>query len=641
MVRFFVKRGHNGPARRGSIKFENVSVETPALLGHVGSELTDLKLVASDDALSAGEFPLLVSTGTLLSNEFSVPEDLLSRSLTLAPTLPGIPGLDANAAKTVLLQQLEIIKEWNYVSQCVLRIPSSISSEDLEELIPSFAEVGVHAASFLFNDELGDHDLKNIHLRSLLPRNWITVALGRIRPSMIPLLVYAGFDLIDAGYAEESANRLVRIWPLKNEQITSGTPSRYCACSYCTDLNVDNAHSELESVLVKHNLAIFRAQLSESTHTIQERGLRWLVETTTHSSPNVTAYLRKMDSQNYSFFEEFTPTGGSGDLPLIGPESYNSPAVRRFREKVANRYTPSEHKKLILLLPCSARKPYSDSKTHRRYSDALERTLGNKRDALSETIITSPLGIVPRELERMYPAANYDIPVTGDWDIEETAIAADALVTHLEKFSEDDVVIAHVSGGYLSVVRMAEERIKQSIIYTTSEGSPSSKVSLLALDETLSDLVSIKKIEGRRTLLEDTVRATADYQFGKGAGDILVPKNAKIGGKVYGTIIVRDQGTQLCAYKGNNGTISLTLDGAKRIAHLERYWAKFEGTTLDGSTLFAVGVNSADHGIRPGDEVIIKNAKDEIVGTGRSEMSGREMCDFDNGVAVKVRHKMR
>ena len=641
MERFLIKRGHNGPARRGSIQFKGFSLETPALAGHLESVHTDIQSVSMLKEIEGGDSPLLLSTGTLLSYDLSIPDDILSRSLVLAPSLSGIPGLSPDAAKTILIEQVEMIKEQNYNSQYTLRIPSSITLEDLEELIPSFVDAGVYSASFLFNDELGDHDIKNLRLRSLLPRHWLTIALGRIRPSMIPILFYAGFDIIDTGYAEEAANRLVRVWPLTNEQLTVGKPARYCTCSHCQQMNVNFSHSELESVILDHNLGVYKSQLSEALHAIRDRSLRRIVETSTHSSPGVTSFLRKIDSQNYEFFEEFTPTGGSGKLPLIGPESYNAPAVRRFREKVAKRYIPPAYKKLILLLPCSARKPYSDSKTLRRYAETLDRVLSNRRDSISETIVTSPLGIVPRELERIYPAANYDIPVTGDWDEEETSIAADALVTHLEKFNEDDVVIAHVSGGYLSVVRMAEERIKQSIIYTAHEDSPTRKVSLIALEETLLDLLDIKQLEGRRSLLEDTVRATADYQFGNGAGNVLVPKDAKVGGKVYGTIIIRDQGEQTCAYKGSNGTISLTLEGAKRIESLGKYWVKFEGTTLDGSTLFAVGVKSADYGIRPGDEVLIKSAKGEVVGVGRSEMSGREMCDFDNGIAVKVRHKTR
>ena len=34
-------------------------------------------------------------------------------------------------------------------------------------------------------------------------------------------------------------------------------------------------------------------------------------------------------------------------------------------------------------------------------------------------MVTSPLGLVPRDLEEVWPAGHYDIPVTGDWTRDE------------------------------------------------------------------------------------------------------------------------------------------------------------------------------------------------------------------------------
>ncbi len=48
----------------------------------------------------------------------------------------------------------------------------------------------------------------------------------------------------------------------------------------------------------------------------------------------------------------------------------------------------------------------------------------------------------------------------------------------------------------------------------------------------------------------------------------------------------------------------------------------------------------ADEAIRPGDEVIVLDPSGNVIATGKSEMSGREMCDFDNGRAVSIRHKV-
>ncbi|MHA2044234.1 MAG: DUF5591 domain-containing protein, partial [Candidatus Thorarchaeota archaeon] len=176
---------------------------------------------------------------------------------------------------------------------------------------------------------------------------------------------------------------------------------------------------------------------------------------------------------------------------MIGPESFNSPVVRRFRENVASRYTPPPGKQIVLLLPCSARKPYSDSKSHRRIAEVTSVVLGSIQPRVSEAILTSPLGLVPRELERIYPAAQYDIPVTGDWDTEEITVGAKALSTYLSKFDGSAVLIAHVSGGYLEIVRAAEPEIEQSIIYTTHESRATSRESLDNLQESLSELKDV------------------------------------------------------------------------------------------------------------------------------------------------------
>jgi len=361
-----------------------------------------------------------------------------------------------------------------------------------------------------------------------------------------------------------------------------------------------------------------------------------------HSSTAATSLLRKTDKSLFAFLEEFTPTSGQTNLSMIGPESYNSPTVKRFRDCLASRYAPPEHKKLVLLLPCSARKPYSESKSHRRFIKAIESAIGTTRSSVAEIILTSPLGVIPRELERLYPAAYYDIPVTGDWDAKETEIAAKALATHLQKFAESAVVVAHVSGGYLDVVKSAEDRVNQSIVYTTGQYSPSSFDSLQSLQNVLLDMREVLSLKGGPpALFEDTLRATADYQFGPGAGEALVPNGAKLGGKLYRMVVCRVNKEQTCAFIGDSGSLSLTLEGGRRLIPLHRYWVRFEGRKLEGGSVFAVGINEADSGIRPGDEVIVLNNQDEVIAVGRSEMSGREMCDFKKGKAVSVRHKVK
>jgi archaeosine synthase len=512
--------------------------------------------------------------------------------------------------------------------------------EILKSLLKDFHSRGVRAAAFTFNGLLGSEDLQSVAARSILPVSWVSLALGKISPTIIPLLHYVGFDIIDSGYAFAAASTQHRLWRNDIELIESGKPHRYCSCITCVSFNYED-ESRLTETLQNHNLDVFSEVQSESLNAMIAGRLRWLVESMTHVDPNHASFLRQVDKHVYAYLEEFTPTIGTGVIPLIGPESYNSPAVRRYRENLESRYTPPSEKKVIVLLPCSAKKPYSDSKSHRRFQESIENALGKTIGNVSQVILTSPLGIVPRELERIYPAANYDIPVTGDWDAEETQLGADALIAYLNKCDPEAIVVAHVSGGYLGIVRAAEAVVSQSIVYTTHEASASSWESRQALQETLVDLKEVLDLKGTPpSQLEEIMRATADFQFGLGASKLLIPDNARLGGKPYRQIVCRIDKEQVCSFIADSGSLSLTLSGAKLLVPLKRYWVRLDAPQVKGGSIFAVGITEADPDIRPGDEVIVLNNDDRVIAVGKSEMSGREMCELARGRAVSVRHKL-
>ena len=85
----------------------------------------------------------------------------------------------------------------------------------------------------------------------------------------------------------------------------------------------------------------------------------------------------------------------------------------------------------------------------------------------------------------------------------------------------------------------------------------------------------------------------------------------------------------------------MTLNGAEYLKPLECIKVHFDGVQLTGSSLFAIGVSNASHEIRPGDEVIIENIHEEIVGTGQAIMNGYEMGIANKGITVKIRRKRR
>ena len=101
-------------------------------------------------------------------------------------------------------------------------------------------------------------------------------------------------------------------------------------------------------------------------------------------------------------------------LMCMAETSLHEPAVLDWVKWMSTDYrAPQGMDRLLVLLPCSARKPYRFSKSHRRFIEAIG------TNAVHEVMVTSPLGLVPRDLEQVWPAQHYDLAVTGRWSADE------------------------------------------------------------------------------------------------------------------------------------------------------------------------------------------------------------------------------
>jgi len=142
------------------------------------------------------------------------------------------------------------------------------------------------------------------------------------------------------------------------------------------------------------------------------------------------------------------------------------------------------------------------------------------------------------------------------------------------------------------------------------------------------------------------VRSVADFQFGKGVGAKLFPRNVEIGySKRTGRIrYVFLEGKRLATLRPTDGLFSLSIAGAKRIAE-KPVFAKCFVTVknavskfiAEGGDVFAAHVIDANEEIHPKDEVIVINEQGEVLAVGKAVLSSEEMKAFKCGVAVKVR----
>ncbi len=445
------------------------------------------------------------------------------------------------------------------------------------------------------------------------------------QPSSLALLAYMGIDLFDSISAIISARNEILLFPtgnLNKKELTE-TP---CSCPSCSMIK-GKASELLFSQILNHNYFALIDELKLVRNAIALGNLRELVETRVRSNPNLVSILKILDFQYYNFLEERTPIIRKSKLLVTSKESLYRPEVKRFQERVISRFHKPISTKVLLLLPCSAKKPYLFSKSHKLFRERIFQ-LRNPH-AIHEVIITSPLGIVPRELELVYPASMYDIAVTGHWDEDEKKIIRNLLKKYLEMNVYDKVVL-HVPSNIRDFII---DLIDKPII--TCIDKPTSKESLNELSKILMNITrDYEKVSSIQKLYEN-ILTLACYQFGEKIAELLL-KNCKIKGKYpYQKII--DNGNQLGMITKERGFISLTMEGAKKIAHCGEYWVEIYDDFTPKGSIFAPGIKDADETIRIGDEVIVLQNK-KMCAVGVAQMNGTEMKETDKGEAVKTRH---
>jgi len=91
-------------------------------------------------------------------------------------------------------------------------------------------------------------------------------------------------------------------------------------------------------------------------------------------------------------------------LDGVGETYLTHPHYEVWHDYIIRWYTPPEGRTL-LFLPCSFRKPYSQSKTHHKIINVLKEEGGFGR---FHEVMLSSAGVIPREFENKYPFNSYD-----------------------------------------------------------------------------------------------------------------------------------------------------------------------------------------------------------------------------------------
>ena len=428
-------------------------------------------------------------------------------------------------------------------------------------------------------------------------------APGISGPDNCAVLSWFGVDLFDLSRSRiANANGLL---------LTSDGP-RYADQSLGEKVNME---AQLEHW--KYSIASLRSAIRSGT-------VRELAEKSSLTSPRSVERLRRHDSLTRSNKGRSTLTAvdNSGRrLRYNSPISRQDPLVNDWRKRVSEEHIPPGHQEqLLILLPCSAKKPYRLSQSHHRF---LRNIPSNRAHQI---MVTSPLGLVPRELEDLWPAAHYDIPVTGDWDSDELEMVSSMISKLCERVNYSEII--NHSGMDISADGV--------VCHNTRRGTAGSSDSLNELKNCVSGAIDRMDLEDKSEKQHRGEIMKARSRFMHGTDTWL--EGTTVSGRLPILSISKD-GEQLARWNPRDGRFAFSK---KSLPLLHESGCFPSVSILDDhdwkGDIFPTNLESVSGEIRSGEEIlVIQNGV--LIGSARAVSPGWEW-PLGPGRLAKARHRL-
>jgi 7-cyano-7-deazaguanine tRNA-ribosyltransferase len=426
---------------------------------------------------------------------------------------------------------------------------------------------------------------------------------GAGHPMIFSLAVLLGCDMFDSASYAKFARDGRMMFPEGTFHLNE-MKGLDCDCPACRQHTIESLQQlpeqERTRALALHNLHVSKREIDRAKRALLEGSLWELVEQRCRAHPALLDALRAL-ARHKKFLERYEPLSREGAFFYTGPESLDRPSAFRYEKRYFERYSKPPQQ-LGVVFP-DAERPYS-----RVYAKEM-REISRRADA--HFLVISPFGPVPMELDEAYPIAQSVFPRSRDRDTEERTREL------MERFSH-----GHEYG-----------------------------ISLLYEDEGTLEMIAALG-GGRSTFDLDLarVKAVADYQFGKGAGALLLDGKVDLV-KSKNTDKIRNvlvDGEHVLSMRAPDGFFSLRPPGARRL--MKGFPSPklrvivdedSEPFNREGKNVFCQFVKDCDPEVVPMDEVIVVNEKDDMLAVGRALMIREEMLAFRKGLAVRVREGVK
>lgn len=249
---------------------------------------------------------------------------------------------------------------------------------------------------------------------------------GAGHPFMFALAVALGCDMFDsAAYA---------IYAKENRYMTEAGTARLeeleyfpCSCPKCVSKTpkevLEMPSNERQVFLAEHNLYACIAELKRIKQAIKEGRLWEHLEFRAHTHPTLFQALKRL-KKYAEFIEKHSPTVKTSGIFFFSSVGLYRPEVVRHKDRLFERFTVSGNEKTVVLLPQTRVKPFHRSELYKRVVKVIGTVLGEKWfNNVNVCFYEAPFGVVPIELDEVYPLSQHETAMPPDSETVEFVAA--------------------------------------------------------------------------------------------------------------------------------------------------------------------------------------------------------------------------
>jgi 7-cyano-7-deazaguanine tRNA-ribosyltransferase len=180
-----------------------------------------------------------------------------------------------------------------------------------------------------------------------------------------------------------------------------------CSCPKCTKTTPKQAlelpPKEREVFLAEHNLYVCAAEMRRIKQAIRDGRLWEHMEMRAHSHPALLTAVKRL-AKYRDFIEKHSPSTKPSGLFFYNSLSLIRPEVVRHQKLLTERYTPPKQAETLILLPQTQTKPFHKSQQYRQ----IMKNLKQQTTKTHTCFYAAPFGIVPIELDEIYPLSQHE-----------------------------------------------------------------------------------------------------------------------------------------------------------------------------------------------------------------------------------------